>query len=276
MGNYYAAGLVDQKQLLEFGMEDDFEYCYKWRPDQSEIVQLHIALKQTKDPERLEEIHYRLFRHYKDSEQTDIADKHFIAMCKRLFVEIKEIDHRRKNFYKTPSFYKQLQKVSIDVDFDDAPLEEVFDFVKKHGNITKSFYLPEPEYQFSLNGSKYRLSLKSPKMPLGYLFVLACDLNNLDFNEKEYSLHLFPAGSKRLKLYSINNKYWFDNKYWSENSHRSVTRRVSLLIKLEQDEIMAYNYRKEYLIASCAYPKFEKVEAALKFLDELHGKYSKL
>ena len=31
--NWYAAGLVDQHQLIEFGMEEDFLYCNKWRPE---------------------------------------------------------------------------------------------------------------------------------------------------------------------------------------------------------------------------------------------------
>lgn len=31
--NYYAAGLVDQTQLIEFGLEDDFFYCNEWRPE---------------------------------------------------------------------------------------------------------------------------------------------------------------------------------------------------------------------------------------------------
>lgn len=31
--NYYAAGLVDQTALIEFGYEDDFMYCNDWRPE---------------------------------------------------------------------------------------------------------------------------------------------------------------------------------------------------------------------------------------------------
>jgi len=30
--NWYAAGLADQVELIEFNMEDDFLYCNKWRP----------------------------------------------------------------------------------------------------------------------------------------------------------------------------------------------------------------------------------------------------
>ena len=30
--NYYTAGLIDQTQLIEYGMEDDFIYCNDWRP----------------------------------------------------------------------------------------------------------------------------------------------------------------------------------------------------------------------------------------------------
>ena len=36
-GNYYAAGLVDQTMLIEFDMDDDFWYCYNWRPDKLDI-----------------------------------------------------------------------------------------------------------------------------------------------------------------------------------------------------------------------------------------------
>ena len=35
--NWYAAGLVDQHQLIEFGMEEDFLYCHKWRPEKLNI-----------------------------------------------------------------------------------------------------------------------------------------------------------------------------------------------------------------------------------------------
>lgn len=31
--NYYVAGLVDQTQLIEYGMVDDFLYCNDWRPE---------------------------------------------------------------------------------------------------------------------------------------------------------------------------------------------------------------------------------------------------
>ena len=40
--HWYAAGLVDQTQLIEFGMEDDFLYCQKWRPelfDQDKMIE---------------------------------------------------------------------------------------------------------------------------------------------------------------------------------------------------------------------------------------------
>lgn len=32
-GNWYAAGLANQVELIEFNMEDDFYYCNKWRPE---------------------------------------------------------------------------------------------------------------------------------------------------------------------------------------------------------------------------------------------------
>ena len=31
--NYYAAGMVNQTQLIEFGFEEDFLYCNEWRPE---------------------------------------------------------------------------------------------------------------------------------------------------------------------------------------------------------------------------------------------------
>ena len=31
--NHYTAGLVDQTQLIEFGMQEDFVYCQEWRPE---------------------------------------------------------------------------------------------------------------------------------------------------------------------------------------------------------------------------------------------------
>ena len=31
--NWYAAGLIDQTQLIEFGMDEDFIYCHSWRPE---------------------------------------------------------------------------------------------------------------------------------------------------------------------------------------------------------------------------------------------------
>ena len=36
--NYYAAGLVDQTSLIEFGMEDDFLYCHKCRNRRTSIT----------------------------------------------------------------------------------------------------------------------------------------------------------------------------------------------------------------------------------------------
>ena len=35
--NYYAAGTVDQISLIEFGMQEDFKYCKKWRPEELDI-----------------------------------------------------------------------------------------------------------------------------------------------------------------------------------------------------------------------------------------------
>ena len=35
--NRYAAGLIDQSKLIEFGMEEDFMYCQKWRPEKFNI-----------------------------------------------------------------------------------------------------------------------------------------------------------------------------------------------------------------------------------------------
>ena len=40
-GNWYAAGLVDQNQLIEFGMEEDFLYCNKWRPELFKQENIH-------------------------------------------------------------------------------------------------------------------------------------------------------------------------------------------------------------------------------------------
>ena len=31
LGNYYAAGLVQQEMLIEFSMHEDFDYCHKWQ-----------------------------------------------------------------------------------------------------------------------------------------------------------------------------------------------------------------------------------------------------
>ena len=42
--NYYAAGIVDQTRLVEYGYEDDFDYCYAWRPDKFDpkgTIRLH-------------------------------------------------------------------------------------------------------------------------------------------------------------------------------------------------------------------------------------------
>ena len=36
--NYYSAGLVDQTQLIEFGMQEDFVYCQNWRPDLLDVT----------------------------------------------------------------------------------------------------------------------------------------------------------------------------------------------------------------------------------------------
>ena len=43
--HWYAAGLVDQNQLIEFGMEGDFLYCNKWRPDNTGRTALYYAIK---------------------------------------------------------------------------------------------------------------------------------------------------------------------------------------------------------------------------------------
>ena len=40
--NWYSAGLVDQIDLIEFDMEDDFIYCNDWRP---ELLDKHAKLK---------------------------------------------------------------------------------------------------------------------------------------------------------------------------------------------------------------------------------------
>lgn len=32
-GKYYTAGLIDQTALIEYGMEEDFIHCNKWRPE---------------------------------------------------------------------------------------------------------------------------------------------------------------------------------------------------------------------------------------------------
>ena len=69
-------------------------------------------------------------------------------------------------------------------------------------------------------------------MPLGDLFVQACNMNNLDFIEEEKSIFALPPGNMidgdGTRFYSINHKYWF------KNSLRSLNRRLSSLIILEQ------------------------------------------
>ena len=58
--NYYAAGLVKQEQLIEFGMEEEFLYCNKWRP---ELLDLNYKIKDqigTSDDQWLEIVEYPL------------------------------------------------------------------------------------------------------------------------------------------------------------------------------------------------------------------------
>ena len=50
--NWYAAGLVDQTQLIEFGMQDDFIYCNDWRPELLD-VEKKIELTEPYDEEIL-------------------------------------------------------------------------------------------------------------------------------------------------------------------------------------------------------------------------------
>ena len=38
--NWYAAGLTDQTDLIEFGMEEDFIYCNDWRPQEFDLGKL--------------------------------------------------------------------------------------------------------------------------------------------------------------------------------------------------------------------------------------------
>ena len=38
--NYYAAGLVNHADLIEYGMTDDIEYCQKWRPDLPDLSKI--------------------------------------------------------------------------------------------------------------------------------------------------------------------------------------------------------------------------------------------
>lgn len=48
--NRYAAGLCDQTQLIEFGMEDDFLYCNKWRPELLDMNKKITGYEQISQP----------------------------------------------------------------------------------------------------------------------------------------------------------------------------------------------------------------------------------
>ena len=64
--NYYAAGLIDQELLVVFDMQEDFEYCQKWHPQKSELIDLYSRLIKTDELSEKEKIHAQLFRYYEN------------------------------------------------------------------------------------------------------------------------------------------------------------------------------------------------------------------
>jgi hypothetical protein len=76
--NYYAAGLVNQTDLIEFGYEEDFLYCQKWRP---ELLDIDKRIERTRiDPFYIIKESYSPFiwsKMYNYSKiATHIADQH--------------------------------------------------------------------------------------------------------------------------------------------------------------------------------------------------------
>lgn len=101
---------------------------------------------------------------------------------------------------------RKLSRQKCTVNFDDAELSEVFEYVRRVGGFN---LVVAPEALKDVEGNVKTLTLSVKNMSLGNFVNWVCRLSRLDFELRDSALYITPAGSadgrKVTQIYDVRD-----------------------------------------------------------------------